>query len=335
MTSHPLSQTRANCNISLTLAVNDEFRIDGTPSKVLNINNEGTKKRLRNWDAEKAKALRRETQTARYERALTKLNTDSKYAALHFTIARLFASQLRIDGTLLQAGGKQRRLISLAAKWAPSMGEFHDKHTFIVSSIAEILHPRESREGEYDRTLYLKQARMSYRVQTVSPLRKFLAVVERDISAGTFEDIKYDRVPSLAMDRYQGLFFKKDSDHFSEFLRKVATGSAKVSGAVLLPSTLVHKARGRGTHRVSKRGKKPGTNAPQLQQLAEQQLLDGQWKALVQRIKDSGTIESSITVCDVSGSMCGPLLPDGKFTPPTMISDTPNVSLYFHCYSVY
>jgi hypothetical protein len=157
--------------------VNDELRIDGTPSKILNVNNEATKKRLRNWDAEKAKQLHREVQTARYERALNKLNTDPKYAALHYTIARLFASQLRTDSVALKAGGKQLRNISLAAKWAPSMGEFHDKHTFIVSSIAEILHPQESKEDENDRTLYLKHARMSYRVQTVSPLRKYLAVV--------------------------------------------------------------------------------------------------------------------------------------------------------------
>jgi hypothetical protein len=159
------------------LAVNDELRVDGTPSKILNVNNETTKKRLRNWDAEKAKELKWETQTARYEQALAKLNTDSKYAALHYTIARLFASQLRIDSAALKAGTKQSRNISLAAKWAPSAGEFHDKHTFIVSSIAEILHSQESKEGENDRTLYLKHARMSYRVQTVSPLRKFLAVV--------------------------------------------------------------------------------------------------------------------------------------------------------------
>jgi hypothetical protein len=138
-----------------------------------------------------------------------------------------------------------------------------------------------------------------------------LSVAERDISAETFENIKYDRLPSLAMDRYQGLFLEKDSDRFSEFLDKVASGSAKVSGAVLLPSTLVNKARGRAAY--SSRGKKTNARVSQIQQLAEQQLLDGQWKTLVKRIKDSGTLESSIAVCDVSGSMGSPLLPDGKF----------------------
>jgi hypothetical protein len=118
------------------------------------------------------------------------------------------------------------------------------------------------------------------------------------------------------MDRYQSLFFEKDSERFSEFLTKVAAGSAQVSGAVLLPSTLVNKARGGGAHRMSNRTKKMGGKVSQLQQVAEQQLLDGQWKTLVQRIKNSGTLKSSIAVCDVSGSMCGPLLSDGKFMPP-------------------
>jgi hypothetical protein len=188
------------------------------------------------------------------------------------------------------------------------MGEFHDRHTFIVSSIAEILHPQVVQNAEIDRTDYLKKARLSYRIQTVSPLRKQLALVERDITTETFENIKYDRVPSLAMDRYQGLFLEKDSEHFGDFLSKVATGAANVSGAVLLPSTLVNRARGGGGRSRTKRA---GAKVSQIQQLAEQQLLDGQWKTLVKRIKDSGTIESSIAVCDVSGSMGSPRLPDG------------------------
>jgi hypothetical protein len=188
------------------------------------------------------------------------------------------------------------------------MGEFHDKHTFIVSSIAEILHPQVAKDSKFDRTEYLKKARLSYRIQTVSPIRKYLALVERDITTETFENIKYDRVPSLAMDRYQGLFLEKDSERFSDFLTKVASGTANVSGAVLLPSTLVSRARGGGGRSRTKKG---GAKVSQIQKLAEQQLMDGQWKTLVKRIKDSGTIESSIAVCDVSGSMGGPMLPDG------------------------
>jgi hypothetical protein len=39
-------------------------------------------------------------------------------------------------------------------------------------------------------------------------------------------------------------------------------------------------------------------------------LLDGQWKTLVDRVRKSGKIESSIAICDVSGSMSHPMRSD-------------------------
>lgn len=43
----------------------------------------------------------------------------------------------------------------------------------------------------------------------------------------------------------------------------------------------------------------------------DDKVVDGQWNSLVKRIKDSGTMESCIAVCDVSGSMCNPVFSDG------------------------
>jgi hypothetical protein len=40
-------------------------------------------------------------------------------------------------------------------------------------------------------------------------------------------------------------------------------------------------------------------------------VVDEQWNTLVQRIKDSGTLENAIAVVDVSGSMMGPVFSDG------------------------
>lgn len=40
-------------------------------------------------------------------------------------------------------------------------------------------------------------------------------------------------------------------------------------------------------------------------------VVDGQWATLCKRIRDSGTLESSIAVCDASGSMSSPLFKDG------------------------
>jgi hypothetical protein len=73
-----------------------------------------------------------------------------------------------------------------------------------------------------------------------------LNVVERDIASNNLDKIKYERVPSLAMDRYTDLFMKKDQDRFETYIQSVAQGTAKISGATLLPSTLIAKARALG-----------------------------------------------------------------------------------------
>ncbi|KAL6872901.1 hypothetical protein J3F83DRAFT_731330 [Trichoderma novae-zelandiae] len=263
-----------------------------------------------------AKMARHRGRDSRHEAAVDRFNTDSVYRALHVTVARLFAEQLRSDlAALRHSDPRAKKNISLCAKWAPSHGNFHDRHTSIISSIAEIMYPKESLGGaasapDSDREVYLRYAREQYR-KDVSALRKHLEVVERDISAGAFDKIKYDRVPSIAMKNYTKLFIKKDLDRFEEYVGKVAAGKANISGAVLLPSTIVRSA------------SEPVPPASMLESLRPQELIeakvreieakvaDGQWKTLVQRIKDSGTLSSCIAVCDVSGSMLDPVFKDG------------------------
>ncbi|PON27182.1 hypothetical protein TGAM01_v204131 [Trichoderma gamsii] len=256
---------------------------------------------------------------ARHEALKDLFDNNAFYRTLHITVARLFAEQLHSDLEALRSSDpKAKRSISLCAKWAPSHGNFHDRHTCVISSIAEILYPRESLgsavSASTSREVYLRYAREQYR-KDMSALRKHLEVVERDISANTFDKIKYDRVPSIAMKNYTNLFVKKDLDHFRGYINKVAEGKARISGAVLMPSTLI-KA-------VSSLAAYDGRD---LEGLTADELVDrtvkeikakavnGQWKALVQRIKDSGSLSSCIAVCDVSGSMGSPTFSD-KTTP--------------------
>ena len=119
----------------------------------------------------------------------------------------------------------------------------HDQHTCIVSTIAELLYPTSQARADgidlTNRELYLKHARLAYQMKTLSPLRKQLEIVERRITDSSFDKIRYERVPSLAMKQYTTLFAKKDTEHFEQYIEKVASGKAKISGATLLPSTLV------------------------------------------------------------------------------------------------
>ncbi|KAF3492176.1 uncharacterized protein GIQ15_01693 [Arthroderma uncinatum] len=239
------------------------------------------------YQQETSKSKKRAREIIHHEKLWKKFETDEFHRALHYTVARMFADQLKKDKNILDVGTKaQRKEISLCAKWAPSLERFHDKQTLIATTIAEILFPAESIKKEGDtRELYLKRAREQYRASILSPLRKELQIIERDISANNFTNIKYEQVPSLAMDLYKGLFAKKDHDNFLKYLLDVQSGKLAISGSVLMPGPLVHQWR---------RGKRD-----EIAQLT----LNAQWDTLVQRIKDNGSLSDSIAVCDVSGSM--------------------------------
>jgi hypothetical protein len=256
------------------------------------------------------KELKREKRDNRHETAQVLFKTDLVYRALHLSIARLFAEQLQKDIQALRGDDKAKRSISLCSKWAPSHDHFHDRHTFIVSTIAEIMYPRASIYHELlrprdDHETYLRFAREQYRRDT-SALRKHLEIVERDITDKKYENIKYERVPSLAMNQYSKLFIENDVERFGKYLDQVAEGKANISGATLLPSTLIQKVRTGGSSGRSASNKLLDQKVTEI----EAKVLDGQWNTLVKRIKDSGTMDSCIAVCDVSGSMNGPVFKD-------------------------
>ena len=295
----------------LALAANDQLKVDGDPKSILNVPKPKEKPHKRDCTEGKKKAVNQE----RHARTTAKLEDDTFYKALHLTVTRLFADQLNNDLSRLQSGQKgEIKLITLAAKWAPTHKGMHDQHTTIVSSLAELLHPFDTvcPEGvdPADRETYLKHARMAYQSQTLSPLRKHLKVVERDITAETFNEIKYERVPSLAMARYTPLFAKKDFEHFDSYIEKVASGKSTISGATLLPSTLVRTVQSGSSPYNQVKAKGADAMVQKKQREIQLKSIDGQWNTLVKRIKDSGTLESSIAVCDVSGSMSGPRFSD-------------------------
>ncbi|KAF2671743.1 hypothetical protein BT63DRAFT_422268, partial [Microthyrium microscopicum] len=310
----------------LALAAEDKLDPNADPDDVLNIQSAFIRKKVhrskqldnkqreaiknRVWDQKEAKKLREQKRDSQHAKVVKKLEEDHTYRALHLIIARLFGAQLRRDMALLNSS-KDSNKVSLAAKWAPTVKESHDKITFIASSIAEYLFKPEEACPDVpatDRTVYLQHARAAYQFKVLSPLRKQLDVVERHITAGTFADIRYDHVPSLAMDRHSKLFFAKDEENFMTYLDKVSDGKATMSGAVLLPSTIIAKLlRPEATPHISK-----GIPKAAPIKAVQNKVLDGQWNSLVQRIRESGKLESSIAVCDVSGSMGWPTAKDGS-----------------------
>jgi hypothetical protein len=308
----------------LTLAANGRLNTFEDPRSFFEEQSRVVKRGTKTSTQDEARAKRQKIRDNRHKRVVRSFNNDPVHRALHLAVARLFVEQLQTDLRIFNGEDKRaKKYISLCAKWAPSTDRFHDKQTFVVSSIAEAMYPVSSfAEGVLpktddeakDREVYLRHAREKYR-QDVAKLRAHLEVVERNLSAQTFDKIKYEKVPSVAMNKYFPLFAQKDTVRFEGYLDRVLQGKSNISGAVLLPSTLVHLVRsGGGREGVRRRPRDSKHNVNQMMWAREQALhdkvIDGQWNSLVQRIKDSGTLENCIAVCDVSGSMSHPVFPD-------------------------
>ncbi|KAJ9134192.1 D-lactate dehydrogenase, partial [Coniochaeta hoffmannii] len=315
----------------LALSANGHLTVLSTPRDILNIENQTA-------GPVRSKEDTREEQTRRHDDAVQAFTSNPTHHALHLKTARLFASQLKTDLALLDnpSDAPKTATISLCAKWAPSPQRFHDKHTTIATSIAEILFPPASFPPFLipTRETYLRHARESYR-RLLTRLRARLDIVERPLTKRAYGDIQYPSVPSLAMRAYAPLFAERDGDRFGEYLAAVKAGTKQISGAVLMPSVLVRdalaagkrsagvrshkKARafdhGRRVRRGGRRGVGLGRNNNTVLETKARELrdrtLDAQWDTLVRRVKDSGTLESCIAICDVSGSMTYPTFADG------------------------
>ncbi|KAJ3497616.1 hypothetical protein NLG97_g1767 [Lecanicillium saksenae] len=288
------------------------------PSKKTSGNPSKSEEKVASAAAHQAKLGKKGVRAQRHGVALNAFESDPFYRTLHLAVARLFATQLQLDIQALQHGdAKSKRMISLCAKWAPSDDHFHERHTFIISSIAETLYPRskvDSAKVGDDRETYLRYARELYR-RDVSALRKFLDVVERKVSTKTYDRINYSKVPSLAMDLHKNNFIQNDTAHFADYLTDVAGGKKSISGATLLPSTIIKQLRENHALRPLTEEEMKGMTADQIVKHKKNEMngkiLEGQWKTLVERVKQSGGLESSIAVCDVSGSMAAPIFMDG------------------------
>ncbi|PVI00200.1 hypothetical protein DM02DRAFT_655651 [Periconia macrospinosa] len=304
----------------LRLATYDELKIDGDFSCVIDAErkNNPKAKRERIWKKQEAKKIRQMKIREHHKCVVEKLEIDLFYQALHITVARLFAEQLKADILLYSSRNKQdSKKISLAAKWTPSHSESMDKHTFILSAIAEILYPNPEKicPNPENRELYLRTARELLRQEYVSPLRKALALVERDITAETFSNIDYERVPSIAMEIYTPLFAKKDAAGFEAHFIKQFERKLKLQDRNMTPPTLIQKALYLARYLVADDNLLLERSLEgvkfKVKNHVIRQTISKQWNELVQRTRNSRLFESSIAVSDLSFEAQSPRLEDG------------------------
>ncbi|KAI1316441.1 hypothetical protein EDD11_010004 [Mortierella claussenii] len=219
----------------------------------------------------------------RIERARTMFKDNSFYRILHLEVARLFANALVLDKARWQEG----RPISLAAKWCPSLNQFHDSRTLIATTIAQILFPEKL--PEEDHAKYVNRVRQRLRQEYYVPLRKATPVLETLMTAQRWDEIQYNRVPSLAMRIHKGLFIAHDTERFDQFLDRVSKGESTIAAQALMPHHLVTE--------ISQLDGK--MNHPKIK------AVEAQWTSYVERLAKTGSMESAMSMCDVSGSMSG------------------------------
>ncbi|KAL9935499.1 hypothetical protein V8E36_005847 [Tilletia maclaganii] len=254
--------------------------------------------------------------------------------ALYIAVARLFADRLLRDIELMErvkampaeeeeqgapqsAEAKLDALfqISLAGKWAPSPGGSHDRLTNISTAIALLVRdglPKHDlaaplRDLDNDGSTTRAQAhvlRSFFQRWVLRELRDLLELPEPKMAAGQWADIRYRRVASVAMSTHSHLFFQHDKERFKAYVAAVEGGKTTISGATLMP------------HEIIARLFRPSENAVRLARLGpaavevckelgemQERVMEAQWNALVQSLREAGSLGDALAICDVSGSM--------------------------------
>lgn len=275
---------------------------------------------LANARAKEAASVSRKIRNAQsYERLCSKL-AEPKFRALFIAVARLFSDQLLKDvDILLQLKSLKPdedriahlKKLSLAGKWAPSPGAAHDRVTNISTAIAELIYASQSLPS-YPSVLktsisYSDRAhvlRSFYQRWVLTELRRAQCCPEPLMTANRWTEIKYNRVASICMKNNKDHFFKHDPSGFEKYLVDVESGRKTISGATLLPHELVAGAMAAESALSSVKSKFPALlELKKKRAAAEIRVIESQWKTLISNLRESGSIENAIAICDVSGSM--------------------------------
>ena len=186
---------------------------------------------------------------------------NGQYVAIEEAIWKFVAEQLKADAK----GMSSNAPISILAKWMPSINTSSQETRKLARRACHAL-------GLTERT---------YR-KTLSALRKYLDVVERKMSAGEWDKINFESVPSVAMSRYITTYNKRCQERFAAYKAALEKGEAKVNAATLYPYDITYKYLYRG-------GVLDAVD-------------EAQWKALPNYVNGEYDV---VVMADVSGSMSG------------------------------
>tara|TARA_A100001011_G_C14318207_1_gene848976 strand:- start:420 stop:2006 length:1587 start_codon:yes stop_codon:yes gene_type:complete len=192
----------------------------------------------------------------------SKLYTDDSIKKLHeiqLSFVKLLGNQLIIDKKNMEEGKK----ISLCAKWAPSEKDSKNIKYKIVPLLVKCMN------------WTLKE----YRIIYLTPLRKYLNIVEKLMCSNDWENINYNHVPSNAINRLQNAFIKHTSEKFNIWKNSLIYGKNKINSKQLFPHELIIK----------------------LKKIEEENpIIEAQWKELEKKYDN---FSDCLFLVDVSNSM--------------------------------
>ncbi|KAH9289087.1 hypothetical protein KI387_033204, partial [Taxus chinensis] len=190
-------------------------------------------------DKENARVAREQRQLEDASRALQRYHQDPLYRALHDKISLHFSDLLVKDLEAIKSQKNPR--LTLAAKWCPSLDSSYHLSTLLCENIACRVFPREEYADVVDDRHYAYRVCERLRKEVLVPLRKTMHFPEVYMSANLWGELRYNRVASVAMKNYKGLFFEHDSKRSAEFLGDVKKGKKKIAAGALLPHEILEQ----------------------------------------------------------------------------------------------
>lgn len=200
----------------------------------------------------------------RYDDLVSLVNTPVKE-----DVIALIRDQLAEDTENMQKGES----VSLLAKWMPSINTSSYK----------------ARKKAEQLSMLLNMSAREYR-KVLSSLRAYLNVTEVRMSEKNYDCIRYEAVPSRAMNLYRFAFKRNDESRFTQYIQAVQNGEASISAAAVFPYDIAEKY----TDQMLR--------MDFYEDLDEDPVLEAQWKALPNYIESENNF---LIMVDVSGSMWG------------------------------
>ena len=182
---------------------------------------------------------------------------DLMYFKSYEIVNEIIKEQLATDEANMKAGNS----VSLLAKWLPSENASSRETKILAKTVREALGLKPS---EYRRKL--------------SALRKYINILERQMSANRWEEVNYEKLPSQAHRKHVDAFKRHDEERYSGYIEAVEKGEKKINTSTLF------------TYEVFDMVKK-----------GQDEVANAMWNNL----PDYTNGKNALVLADVSGSMSG------------------------------